>query len=427
MLKIPNYDNDSVTLINAIKASASAEYKSRVPDATQTNLATVGDSILSYQATRNEFLSSLIDRIALTLIKSATFNNPLKPFKGATVRYGKDIQDLFVDLINAQNFDSDKAETDLFKKHRPDVLSCFHTINRTEVYVVTVEDEILRRGFTSSESFQDLVQTIVSRFTTSNELDEFLQMKNIIHVAQKSGKIHNIVVDDVIDEASAKRFATQVKATSNKMMFLRTDYNHAGVKNNTPKERQVLLINPDYDAVIDVELLAQAFNMSKTDFEMRKIIVDDFGEDNGNTVAMLVDENWLIAHDTLSITDSQRNALGLYTNYYFHIHQILSSSVFPNAVAFVTTTPTLTSITLDPATATVPKGQSLQLNVKFVGTNSVSSKCKFTLTGNESSKTAINSLGLLVVGSDETATTLTVTATSTFDNTKTATVTITVA
>jgi hypothetical protein len=57
-------DFKSTDLLNAIKNGASAEYKARIPTATQNNLAQVGTAILEFESTRNEFVHALLDRIA---------------------------------------------------------------------------------------------------------------------------------------------------------------------------------------------------------------------------------------------------------------------------------------------------------------------------------------------------------------------------
>ena len=80
-----------------------------------------------------------------------------------------------------------------------------------------------------------------------------------------------------------------------------------------------------------MEVLAKSFNMGKTDIQVEIIAMDDFGT-LGNTMGMLVDKDWFRVWDTLSKMEPQRNAQGLFTNYFYHVHQILSVSSFKNAV-----------------------------------------------------------------------------------------------
>ena len=68
-------------ILDVIRANASTEYRERVPLATQTSIAEVGAPILTYTSTQNEFLSALVNRIALTIIRNKTLKNPLAVLK----------------------------------------------------------------------------------------------------------------------------------------------------------------------------------------------------------------------------------------------------------------------------------------------------------------------------------------------------------
>lgn len=421
-----NYDGKSSTLLNAIKNSASDSYQARVPDATQDNLAQVGSAILDYESTRNEFLSALIDRIGKVLIKNKLYENPLKEFKGDKMTYGKDIEEVYVDLCKAQVYDPETASNELYKRVLPDVKTVFHTLNRQEFYKQTIEESDLELAFLNENGVSMLVDKIFSAMYTSDEYDEFLMMKNLINVYGVEGKFAIETVNPVSDEQTAKTALSAIKSVSNKLTFLSTDYNYAGVHTYTDKKDQIVLIDADFDAIVDVEVLASAFNMSKADFIGRRKLIDNFGG-LSNVLCAIVDREWFMVYDKLIRTEEERNKQGLYYNVFLHHWQVLSVSPFANAVLFVTQEPVLDSITLTPSTATVPKGTTAQ----FVpsATSSVGnapSKVTYTLTGATSDNTFISTVGLLYVASDETATEITVTATSTYDETITATATVTV-
>ena len=101
-----------------------------------------------------------------------------------------------------------------------------------------------------------------------------------------------------------------------------------------------------------------------------------------------------------------------------------SASPFANAVLFTTETPTITSVTVSPATASVTKGTTLQLSATVVGSGFADKSVTWSLTGATAS--TLSQTGLLSVGTEETGASLTVTATSNFDATKAGTATITV-
>jgi len=415
-------DFKSVNLLNAIRNGASAEYVARIPLATKDNIAAVGSAILDQSYTRNEFVGALLNKIGLSVIKSSLFENPLREFKKGTLDWGKDIEEIYVDLITAQAFDSKLAETELFKKNMPKITSIFHSLNRQDMYKTTVSNEQLKTAFQGENGFSSLIDKIVSVMYTSDNYDEFIIMKNLINQYGIEGKFAMIAVSPVIDEATAKLAMTKIKEVSNDLIFMKSDFNHAGVITNTPKDDQIVLINTKFDAVIDVELLATAFNMSKTDFAVRRVLVDDFGGLQ-NVICAIVDKDWFMAYDNLITSEEIYNPAGLYYNYFLHHWQVMSTSQFANAVLFVTVAPTLISLNVTPALANVAKGSAIQLVVEATGLNNPSSKVVWTHDGTD---TYISSTGLMLVGKAEATPIITVTATSTVDALITDTASITV-
>ena len=405
-----NPDYKTSTLLAAIKADATDEYKSRVPDATQSNLAEVGTAILNYSSTRNEFVSALFNRIGKVIITSKLFNNPLTEFKKGMLDYGKDIEEVFVDLVVANAFSPETAETKLFERKMPDIKAVFHRINRQDFYKTTVTNILLQRAFLSEQGMMSLIDKITSSLYSSDNYDEFLIMKQLVHQIGEEGKFAIEVVSPVTDTATAKAAMVKIKEISNNLTFMAPDYNYAGVKNFTLKEDQIVLIGTKFDALVDVEVLAAAFNMEKAEFIGRRVLVDDFGG-LANVLCAVVDKNWFMIYDSLIRTEDIYNPQGLYYNYFLHHHQVISASPFANAVLFVTVAPVLASIDLLPATVNASAGDTIQFIVEATGTNDPPAKSTFT-TDATSDNTYISSNGMLVIGSDETTSPLTVTATS---------------
>ena len=99
----------------------------------------------------------------------------------------------------------------------------------------------------------------------------------------------------------------------------------------TPRENQILLIRSDVDASTDVEVLAKAFNMDKTNFLERKIVVDTFGD--ADVLCVICDENIFEVRDDLYQVRSFDNGSNLTTNYWLHHWETISLSLFGNGVA----------------------------------------------------------------------------------------------
>lgn len=412
-------------ILNTIRANASSDYQERVPVATQQNIAEVGNAITNYEPTRNEFLNALINRIGMVIIQSRLYENPLREFKKGMLEFGKDIEEIFVEIAKAQSYNPEVAETEVFKRVIPDVKTIFHRMNRQDFYKVTISNDQLRTAFLSYRGIEDLIGRIVDSLYSGDNYDEFLLMKHLMLDYGNKGLFYPITVTAVTDEATAKKLTVKLRATAKTIGFMSPNYNAQGVHTFTPMEDIIIFMTPETEALMDVESLARAFNLEYADFLGRVVIVDDFGGLE-NVQALMVDRQWFMVYDTFFNFTEQYNAQGLYWNYFFHHWQVLSTSQFANAIAFTTETPAITSVTISPKTATVSKGQNVQFTTTVVATGMASEAISYNVTGAVSDNTTITSNGLLIVGSDETATELTVSAISIFNSSKNDSATITV-
>lgn len=413
-------------ILNTIRDNASLDYQERVPIATQQNIAEVGNAIVNYEPTRNEFLNSLINRIGMVIIQSRLYQNPLREFKKGMLEFGKDIEEIFVNLANAQSYNPEIAETEVFKRVIPDVKTIFHRMNRQDFYKVTISNDQLRTAFLSYRGIEDLIGRIVDSLYSGDNYDEFLLMKNLLVDYGNKGLFYPMTIPAVVDESSAKNFTIELRALAKSLGFMSNKYNAQGVYTFTPMEDIIIFMTPKAEALIDVESLARAFNLNYADFLGHVVIVDDFGELE-NVQAIVVDRQWFMVYDTFFNFTEQYNAQGLYWNYFFHHWQILSTSQFANAIVFTTETPSIESIAITPKTASVSKGQSVQFKANFITNGMASEAVTYNVVGDiKSQKTSISSNGLLTVGDDETATELTVVAISVFDPRKADTAIVTV-
>lgn len=416
--------HDGVDILNAIRNSASATYRDRVPIATQENIREVGESIMNYQPNQNEFLNALVNRIARVIITSKSYENPLKRFKKGILEYGETIEEIFVNIAKAHPFDPILAEKTVFKREIPDVAAVFHRLNYKNFYKVTISNDQLRQAFLSAEGISDLIAKIVDSLYSGSEFDEFLIMKELIVDAANSGKMYPVVVPQPTP-ANAKQIVTIIKGISNQLEFMSSTYNAMGVLNYTKKPNQILIVDAKFDAIMDVEVLASAFNMEKAEFMGQRVLIDDFGTLTG-CVAALVDADWFMVYDNYITFTENYNGEGLYWNYFYHLWKTFSTSPFNNAILFTTDPQSITKVEITPSVATVALGGVQQFNAIVTGTPAVPQGVTWTVTGTQPVKSMIDWTGKLVVMPDEQNTQLTVTATSVYDKTKTATATVTV-
>lgn len=440
-------------ILNTIRDNASANYRDYVPVADPTDqqsVRNIGGIIMNYPALQNEYLNALMNRIGRVIITSKLFYNPWSGLKKGLLEFGETVEEIFVNIAKPFQFDPAVAESEVFKREIPDVRAAFHILNYQKFYKATISNDQLRQAFLSWQGITDLIAKIVDSMYTGANYDEFLTMKYMLARNILQGRMNVTEVAPVSAE-NAKTIVSTIKGVSNVWEFPSTNYNLSGVTTQTDKRDQIILLNAKFDAVIDVEVLAVAFNMEKAEFMGNRILVDSFGaldtarlnllfKDDPNYVplsqaelsaldaipAVMVDRDWFMIFDNFYNFTENYNGQGLYWNYFYHTWKTFSVSPFANNTVYVAGAPTVTSVTVTPATATVLKGQSLHLTANVVTTNFAPKSVTWTMTGNTSQDTHIDIYGNLFVAEDETGTEITVTATSTFDNTKTGTSTITV-
>ena len=355
----------TIDILNVIRQNASYDYQQNVPEvATVNDIPRVGEIIYGTPAFANQFINALVNRIAIVRVQSATFNNPYSILKKGYIEYGETVEDIFVSIAKAVDFNVEKSAKREFQRTIPDVRSAFHVMNWRVMYPVTIQDEDLRQAFLSIDGVQNLIAKIVDAVYTAAEYDEFLLFKYLLIKAISHGKMFPTSIRAGVELSEA---AVQFRGTSNLLPFMSNEYNEAGVKTNTPKDRQVIFMDAMFNAQFDVNVLASAFNMDKADFMGRLFLIDNWTDfDNerfdviransdgieevttkelallANVKAVILDENWFQVYDNNNKFTEKYVASGLYWNYFYHTWKTVSNSPFANAVVFVTSNAVIT-------------------------------------------------------------------------------------
>lgn len=365
-IAITNLNARTIDILNTIRANASMEYQSSVPVVTQErDIIGVGDSICGYPRIANEFLSSLVNRIAAVKIKSATFNNAYADLKKGYLETGETVVEYFAQIAKAREFNVEKAESREFKRTVPDVRSAFHIMNWRVQYPITIQNEDLRMAFTSISGVEDFIARLIDTIYTAAEYDEFLLFKYLIIKAVSHGKMYPVAVDN----SDIKNYAVKFRGTSNALRFISTKYNAEGVHTNTDKKDQYIFMDADFNAQFDVNVLASAFNMDKADFMGKLKLIDNFTTfDNerfdeirqnstqiesvtsdelalmADVKAVLVDREWFQIYDNLAAFTETYVANGMYWNYFYNVWKTVAFSPFSNAIVFVNSSATTTPL-----------------------------------------------------------------------------------
>lgn len=328
-----------------IRQESSGQFKQFVPSAAEDNIANVASILFNgaYQAQLNEFVSNLINRISLTIVRNKSFNNPLAMFKKGAVPLGTDIQDIYTNPAEAQQYSiSDTEAAKLLTITDPETKVAYYSRNRQDRYEKTIAKTALQAAFVSWDKFEDYVASIAQALYSAAYIDEFKLTKALVDGAYENDKVITMTIDDpTASDTNAKKFIKKVRALYTKMQLPSKEYNayskfnpnDTAITTWTDNDRMVFLTTADIMATIDVDVLAAAFNMEKADFIGRVVIVDKF--DNDQIYGVIADESWLQIYDNLFQMEEFYNARIMAWNQYLHVWGTFAICPFANAVMLV--------------------------------------------------------------------------------------------
>jgi len=335
-------------VFNVVRENASKVFMETVPSATEDNIQTLSNILFNdaYQPMLNEFVTNLINRIGLTIIRNKTFSNPLSILRKGSMPLGTDIQDLYENPAEAEQYElSNTAMAKLLTITDPDTHVAYYRRNRKDLYTKTISRENLQGAFVSWEKFENYISAITTSLYSGNYIDEFELTKALVDGAYDNNKVIVETVTAVTDETTAKAFIKKCRSLFTKMKLPSTKYNAYSkfsgakgvIKTWTEDDRFVLIVTSDVMAEVDVDVLARAFNIENTKFLGRVIEVDSF--ENEEIQAILCDEAWFQIYENLMRFDEFYNARTMTWNEYLHVWQTYAICPFANAIVFATAQP----------------------------------------------------------------------------------------
>ena len=441
---------NSVDVLNAIRNGASIDYQKAVPYATKDAgvIRKIGSVLLDFPLLYNEFINGLVNRVGKVIFASNQYwKNPFGWANKGVLDYGETVEDIFVDIAKPHQFDPAVAEQDWMKREVPDVKAVFHTLNYTKFYKSTIQDVDIRKAFTNASGVERLISEVIGSMYKAAEYDFYQAVRYLIGINIFDGMVTAVEVDQPTTVQNLENVVSVARAIRSELEFPSRKWNAMKVLNETPIERLRFFISTSLNAVMDVKVLANAFNMDKAEFLGKKVILPPwkdldverldmlFAGETGyhhfteselasldNIVAFIVDEEWFQIYDSyIESHTSPLNGEGLYYNNWYHIQKILSASPFRNAIMLVGTTQTIDSVTLNISDVTLPVNASVTA-IATVATTGFAPKT-LIYTSNNPEVATVDASGTITAVSTGSAV---ITATSKFDSSKTATVNVTV-
>ena len=335
---------------------------------------------------------------------------------------------------------------DMLKTEVPNVLSYLHEINYQKFYKTTTSDEQMAMAFERGDLFS-LIDEIINSLYEGMEYDYYLVSKYVLARRILDGTVTAIQISN-FDSKTDREIVSEIKKVSNDMTFRSPKFNPAGIRKATKFDDQFAIVSTLFDARFTTNVLATSYFRSDAEMKAHMELCDGFGnfdmprlaevfakrDANGDViVGQYVDGYVPLTSDEMTALNEMPvvivgrdffqmykygldnmaegrkteffNPQTLRTNHWLHIWGAVSTSPFENAVAFTQTAQGVTSVSVSPSTASVTKGQKLQLTATVATTGFANKAVSWGINSvAETAGATINESGLLNVPSDYTST-----------------------
>lgn len=376
---------DSLQILNAIRDVAGAEYQARIPQATRTNIASVGNTILSYSPSANAFFTGLLNRIGKVVIERMDgMEDIYDVFENGKLEFGDTIQKIFVDIPSANAFDG-TATTAMLNQSKGTIHVEYTKVDRKLFYKTTISVAQIKEAFTSVAKLDEFVRALIEAMSTALGYDKYVMLTNTLAthceyvvnaegcaladsddnkylrkvVIPSSVAVYNSTSKEIEWEATgAKVFLKILRVASRSLKFPHPlsygdpDLTGEELDNGgtitvvrTPVKDQVCALEVSTMATIDVDALAVLFNIDKAEPKTRMIELEDgaLGDITHNGTAsqlkysyhlagFICDKNAVERGTSFEDKDSFKNPEAEYVNMWNHYWGYMAVSKFKDFV-----------------------------------------------------------------------------------------------
>lgn len=348
-------------LVNQTAKESMGEQAITVKDV--SSLIALGDSVLASNTDTENFLNTLVDRIARTVFSVRQYESDSEGMVRHPFEFGCIVQKIYVDLPEAKKNDAwEIGKGDYVPKFAPVIKptakqKLFNGITTWEVDV-TIPDFMFRTAFTNETSMATFIDAIFTAMDNmmSLALENNANLTRASFIARKikGGKpcgainlLHEyntitsagLTVENALMNAEFLAWASRaINLWVKRMSKMSTLFNEEGYKRHTPKDKLVVNLLQDFTSACDTFLGANTFHDELVKLPMYDSVAYwqgagesfDFNDtssiniklDAQNTVSKKGIIGVIYDYEAMGVTlnerrsTSERNNHDEYTNYY---------------------------------------------------------------------------------------------------------------
>ena len=372
--------------LNKIRQISSDIYHQYIPILEDdTDISVLAEPVLNVPEVYNEFCSALVNRIVYTQIETKMFNNPLRGLEGNVMPLGYAGQEIYVNPAKGRQYNADDF-AGILQKYEADVKVQYLIKNMDIQYPLTVIRTKLKEAFVSWETLDIFITGLTNSLYNGMYIDEFKWTKALVSSAYKGNMVNVEQVSSPLTSVDlAKTFTTKARELFLNFQMPSTQYNAWSkvggsgrpVTTWTDPEDIVILIRNDVRAYMDVEVLANAFQIDRAVLLGNIYPVDSFDvyDDEGNKIfdgsnifGMICDRSWFKIKPVDQFMEQGYNPNNRAMQYFLNNIKMYEFSLFANAVVFATTEAqvAITSMSFEETAPEVAVGSTVEVKLKTV-------------------------------------------------------------
>ena len=372
--------------LNKIRQISSDIYHQYIPILEDdTDISVLAEPVLNVPEVYNEFCSALVNRIVYTQIETKMFNNPLRGLEGNVMPLGYAGQEIYVNPAKGRQYNADDF-AGILQKYEADVKVQYLIKNMDIQYPLTVIRTKLKEAFVSWETLDTFITGLTNSLYNGMYIDEFKWTKALVSSAYKGNMVNVEQVSSPLTSVDlAKTFTTKARELFLNFQMPSTQYNAWSkvggsgrpVTTWTDPEDIVILIRNDVRAYMDVEVLANAFQIDRAVLLGNIYPVDSFDvyDDEGNKIfdgsnifGMICDRSWFKIKPVDQFMEQGYNPNNRAMQYFLNNIKMYEFSLFANAVVFATAESqvAITSMSFEETAPEVAVGSTVEVKLKTV-------------------------------------------------------------
>ena len=365
------------TIVTKAWLEGSNDFQQRIPNPETNGYSAAIDALFDPMNNDlfNQF-SGLLNGLMGTYVESKLFENPLRVLKKPAAQWGNTERHVAVKYLQAHSYRVD--DETLLKLEKPEFVEWFYSVSEPRRYEFSWSRYELMRVFAEPDGYGFdalLSATLTQMYSSDNYYEINLMIPTFAEADARIGGLYRENLSAApTDLATSKELLTKVRAIAGRMKFPTMNFNHIPVPVFESGDTLVFWVTPEVDAVLDVQALAELFNVERAEVRYRKIIIPEFPIPN--VYAALTSEDFIYARDVwYGVEPAFYNPANLTYKYYLHHAQMVGCNPAANCVLFTTgaqtVIPTVTvapsGIAFTPDTGNVAPGGELQLKLALSG------------------------------------------------------------